>query len=131
MNTSPNPAGRRLGWISSASRVLPLLLAAFFAVGAFGNFFAPPEIMADYTRWGYPSWFHYVTAVCEAVAAVMLANPMTRLAGSILAALVMAVAAVSILLAGEAGRAVAPVAVLVVVVGVMALTRREIRKDNP
>ncbi|MET3233569.1 hypothetical protein ACTJLC_31525 [Paraburkholderia sp. 22099] len=47
----------RLPWRS----ILNWALIVFFIFGEAGNIFAPPAILADYQRWGYPSWFHYPT----------------------------------------------------------------------
>ena len=77
------------------------LLAAFFVLGGGMNLLASPEILADYRRWGYPDWFHYVTGVMEWTAAVLIAIPATRLAGSVFAGTIMAAAAGTVALNGE------------------------------
>ena len=64
-----------------ARTVLALILAAFFVVGGTANMLASEATRADYLRWGYPAWFHYVTAALELTAAVLIAFPRTRLAG--------------------------------------------------
>ncbi|WP_373946898.1 DoxX family protein [Paracoccus marcusii] len=90
-------------------------LAAFFLLGGTLNFFASPEIQADYARWGYPDWFPYVTGLLEWIAAALLAVPRTRLAGSLLGALLMAAAAATVLLHGEWSHAIPPLVVLALV----------------
>lgn len=91
------------------------LLAAFFAVGAFANLLASQQTREDYQSWGYPGWFHYVTGLLEATAAVLLALSATRLAGSLLGAAVMASAAATLLIHAEYSHALAPLTVLVLV----------------
>lgn len=44
---------------------LAFLLAAFFVFGAYGNFLLSPQNAASYARWGYPDWFHCITATLE------------------------------------------------------------------
>lgn len=91
------------------------LLSAFFIVGGAVNLFAPPEILQDYQTWGYPDWFHYVTGALEWSAAVLMAIPLTRLAGSILAAAIMTAAAATVLSHGEYVHGLQPLIVLVLV----------------
>lgn len=91
------------------------LLAAFFCLGGYLNIFASPEVLDDYRRWGVPDWFHVATGVLEWGAALLLALPAFRLAGSILAGAVMASAATTVLLNAEYAHAVPPVIVLMLV----------------
>ncbi|MFB4204954.1 hypothetical protein KBTX_01493 [wastewater metagenome] len=91
------------------------LLAPFFVLGGTLNVFASPEILDDYQRWGYPGWFHYVTGMAEWIAAVLIAVPASRLAGSVLAAGVMAAAAGTVLSHGEYAHSVPPLIVLALV----------------
>lgn len=94
--------------------VLAFLLAAFFLIGAIGNIFVPPQIAADYARWGYPSWFHYVTGLLELSTAILLAIKSLRFWGAVLGAVVMLGAAGTVLLHGEFSHAIAPLVVLAV-----------------
>lgn len=57
---------------------LAWLLAAFFLFGAYGNTFLSEENAAAYAAWGYPGWFHYVTAALELTAALLLLRAITR-----------------------------------------------------
>lgn len=93
---------------------LAFLLAAFFLIGAVGNIILPPEIAADYARWGYPSWFHYVTGSLELITAILLAIKALRFWGAALGSAVMMAAAGTVLLHGEFTHAVAPLVVLAV-----------------
>lgn len=92
--------------------VLAYLLAVFFLVGAIGNTFVSGEIAADYARWGYPSWFHYLTAALELTTAILLAVASTRFWGAALGMAVMGAAAATVLLHGEFTHAIAPLVVL-------------------
>jgi len=53
-------------------RLLAWLLAAFFCFGAWSNVYPSEAIIGNYSRWGYPDWFHYVTAAMELTVAVLL-----------------------------------------------------------
>lgn len=100
------------------------LLAAFFVLGGTLNIFASPEVLDDYSRWGFPDWFHYVTGVLEWTAAVLLFFRTTRLAGGVLAGGVMAAAAITVLLNGEYSHAIAPMVVLALIALNMGLEWR-------
>lgn len=111
----------------TASTVLGWLLAIGFALGTWGNLFVSAKAAASYERWGYPSWFHYLTAACELTAAVLLLMPRTRLFGAVIGVVVMGTAVVSIVAAGEAEHAVPAGCVLLValmVIGTTVLSRR-------
>ncbi|MWD27444.1 DoxX family protein [Aquicoccus sp. SCR17] len=92
--------------------IFALLLAAFFVLGGSMNIFASEQVLEDYARWGYPGWFHFLTGALEWTSAVLIAIPATRLAGSVLAAAVMASAAGTVALHGEFSHAMAPLVVL-------------------
>lgn len=109
----------KLDWKS----ILVWLLAAFFIVGGSMNIFASSDVVADYERWGYPGWFHYITGALELSAAALLLRSRTRLPGAVLASLVMAGAAVTVLWNGEFSHSLAPLAVLAVAVLVGYLNR--------
>lgn len=93
--------------------VFAWLLAAVFLVGALGNALQPGHIRQDYARWGYPGWFHWLTALLELATAALLIFPDTRLFGAVLGALVMAGAATTVLRHREFGHAVPPGVLLV------------------
>jgi len=105
--------------------MVPWLLAAFFLVGAIGNAFPSAAIEADYQRWGYPYWFHYVTAALELGVAILLVLPGTRLIAGLLGCLVMAAAAGTVLMHGEYTHAIAPLAVFAVSLLTVFLNRRK------
>ncbi|WP_219910122.1 DoxX family protein [Variovorax sp. WS11] len=89
------------------------LLFAFFLLGGFGNVFAADQILEDYVRWGYPGWFHYVSGVLEMSTAALLLFVRTRIAGVLVGTAMMVAAAGTVLLHGEFLHAIAPVAVLI------------------
>lgn len=99
-----------------ASQSLIWVIAAFFLIGAAINTFAPASIRADYARWGYPKWFHYVTAALESGVVILLLFPAARFAGAVLGALVLLAAAGTTLAHREYGRAVAPTIALLLTV---------------
>lgn len=65
------------------------LLAAFFAAAAFVNFVEPDILKRAYARWGLRPNINMLAAFFNALAAIFLAMPMTRLWGVAVAALVM------------------------------------------
>ena len=103
---------------TSMLQVLAWALALFFLAGAIGNFTQrPASIKADYARWGYPGWFHWLTGALELVAAVLLLLPAWRLAGAALGGGVMLAAAVTVLWRPEPGRLPPPAVALVLCAG--------------
>lgn len=96
------------------------LLGAFFGVGAVINWIAPKVIRDEYARWGYPGWFHYLTAVLELAAAALLFFETTRLPGAFIGAVVMAAAAMTLIRHREFGHAIVPVVVFALTVWVAA-----------
>jgi chromate transport protein ChrA len=87
-------------------------LAAFFLFGGIGNILAPEPIAADYRRWGYPDWFHFITGGLELVVAALLAVAATRFWGAALGCLVMSGAVATVALHGEYAHAIPPLVVL-------------------
>lgn len=84
-------------------------MAAFFIIGSVGNFMAPPSVAADYARWGYPDWFHYVTAGLELLTAILL---LVRKYGIIFGAMVMLSAGATLIYYQEYQHALAPALIL-------------------
>lgn len=99
---------KKLSWKS----ILAWLLVSFFFVGAMGNIFVSENIAADYARWRYPDWFHYVTGSLELITAILLALRSSRLWGALLGSLVMVGAILTLLVHQEFGHAIAPLIVL-------------------
>ena len=66
---------------------LAYAMAALFVIGGLVNL-KPPQAFADsYARWGYPPWWHYVTATIELIGGVLLVPPQTRFWGAMLLSL--------------------------------------------
>lgn len=101
---------------------LAWLLAAFFLFGAYGNIFISEENAAAYVAWGYPDWFHYITAILELAAGLLLIRSATRLYGAGLGALVMAAASLTTLVNADYDHTVAPSIVLLVSLVVLSLS---------
>ncbi|KQV36351.1 DoxX family protein [Rhizobium sp. Root1204] len=90
------------------SEVLFWALAIFFLYGALNNFLARGNLRETYRNWGYPDGFHYVTAVLEFIAAILLIVPSTRIFGAALASCVMVAATGTLLRAGLRKQAIIP-----------------------
>jgi DoxX-like family len=93
--------------------VLAWALAAFFTVGAVINVLALGSTAAEYRRWGYPDWFHFVTGALELATAALLALTATRLFGAGLGGAIMVAAAATVIVHREYVHAALPVLVLV------------------
>ncbi|WHS30210.1 DoxX family protein [Brucella sp. NM4] len=104
------------------STSLAMLLAAFFLFGAYGNTFLSEENAAAYATWGYPDWFHNITAILELSAGLLLIRASTRPYGAGLGVLVMAAASLTTLVNADYGHAVAPSIVLLVSLVVLGLS---------
>jgi hypothetical protein len=100
--------------ILSFKAVVAWLLAAFFLFGAYGNTFLSPDNALAYARWGYPDWFHYLTALLELCAALLLIGYRTRLYGAALGAIVMAAATLTTLIHSDYDHSAAPIIVFAV-----------------
>ena len=98
--------------------VLSWALSAFFALGSWLNA-SDPKSIAAYRVWGYPDWFHFVTAAMELVTAVLLVMAATRLYGASIGCIVMAGAISTLLIHDEFSHALLPMAIfaLLAVVG--------------
>lgn len=86
--------------------VLAWVLVAFFLASGLMNIRPPEPIRKSYSRWGYPQWFHYVTAAAEVTGALLLLWEVTRVAGALLLAAVMAAAIATLFKHREAAHAV-------------------------
>lgn len=98
--------------VLSFKAVVAWLLAAFFLFGAYGNTFLSADYAAAYARWGYPSWFHYLTALFELCAALLLIGHRSHFYGAVLGAIVMATATLTTLVHADYGHSWAPAIVL-------------------
>lgn len=108
---------RKLTWRGAIS----WLLVAFFVFGGFGNILASEEISADYARWGFPDWFHYLTGIFELCTAGLIALSRYRLYGIGLGAMVMASAVGTVILNGEYTHAI-PAGIVLIVIALAAWT---------
>jgi hypothetical protein len=94
------------------NQILPWSLAAFFTLGGAINVVAPGSTVAEYKRWGYPDWFHFVTGGLEFATAGLLAVGTTRVLGVGLGAAIMLAAAATVVFRREYAHAAAPAVVL-------------------
>jgi len=91
-----------MDWIAYA-------VAALFAIGGgVMNLLAPPKFIEDYRRWGYPSWWRYVTAALMFLGAALLTLRDTRMAGSMLLAAIAVAAILTLIRHREFRGAIAP-----------------------
>jgi len=112
------------------STSLAWLLAAFFLFGAYGNTFVSEENAAAYAVWGYPDWFHYITAILELVAGLLLIRVASRPYGAVLGALVMAAASLTTLVNADYHHAIAPSVILLFSLAVLRLSLAVQRMAN-
>jgi uncharacterized membrane protein YphA (DoxX/SURF4 family) len=95
-----------------------LLVAAFFGAGVF-NAIGTRATVESFVRWGYPSWWHWVTGGLEILSAILIALPLGRDAGLVLGAIIIAVAVLTVLRHREYSELV-PLSVFVVLIALAA-----------
>ncbi len=100
------------GWRKYVLLAVSILLGLAF-LGAGGSKLSGAEMHVEsFARWGYPSWFLYVTALVEVVAALLIFIPTTRFYGAVLLVCTMLGAIATHLNAGEGSMIGAPVVLL-------------------
>ncbi len=72
-----------------------LLVAAFFGAGLF-NAVGARATREGFVRWGYPSWWHWVTGGLEILSAILIALPLRRAVGLGLGAIIIVVASLTV-----------------------------------
>ena len=104
--------------------ILALLLALAF-LGAGGSKLAGDAMhVANFDRWGYPSWFMYVTGLIEVVAALLILLPKTRFYGAALLVPTMIGAILTHIVGGDGLDTIIAPLVLLALVGFVAWTER-------
>lgn len=73
-----------------------LLVAAFCGAGLF-NAIGTRATREDFVRFGYPSWWHWITGVLEISSAILMALPPGRAAGLGLGAIIIVAASLTVL----------------------------------
>lgn len=94
--------------------ILSWLMIGFFTIGAIINWFQPPNIKADYSRWGYPAWFHYITAILELMTAILIFFEPTHFIGLSLGLVVMFSALATLIRHKEYKHTIIPLIILMV-----------------
>lgn len=100
----------------SLSTIFVWVMAAFYAIAGVGPLAKLEKAKEEYKRWGYPTWWPFVTAVVEVVIGALFISPQTRFAGAVLGVLVMIVAIGTVLRCKEYKHAIPPTIVLVLTV---------------
>jgi hypothetical protein len=72
-----------------------LLAAALLGAGLF-NAVGTSRTKGDFARWGYPPWWNLLTGGLEMLSAVLVVLPASRMAGLVLAAVIIAAAVVTV-----------------------------------
>ena len=76
--------------------ILVWLLGAAFAAAGLVNAVGTPAGKSNFVRWGFPSWWCYLTGGLEIAVAVLIAIPTSRKAGLIVGAVVVAAAVLTV-----------------------------------
>jgi hypothetical protein len=109
--------------MSIVSATIQLYLAygvvAIMVVGTLVNLLGPAGIKAAYTRWGFPTYFRFVTAGLEGLAALLILMEPAREAGLLLAAAIMVAAVATLVRCREASHT--PPALIVLTAALLAL----------
>jgi uncharacterized membrane protein YphA (DoxX/SURF4 family) len=103
-------------------RILTALLGAMFVMRGGMKIISPSETAGVFENWGYPGWLGVATGVIELVCGVLLFIPRFVIYAAGALVVVMAVATVTHLKAGETDRLALPI-VLLVIAAVVALMR--------
>ncbi len=72
------------------------LVAGFFGAGLF-NAIGTPATQSSFVQWGYPPWWCRLTGGLEIASAVLIALPVSRGAGLMLGAVIVAAAILTVL----------------------------------
>lgn len=107
------PPAALIGWLA-------YVMAAIFLFFGLVNLRPPRPFAASYVRWGYPDWWHYVTAAVDLSGAALLLLPQTRFWGAGLLALLSLVATGTLVRHGEISR-VTPGLLLFVATAILAV----------
>ena len=83
--------------MSEAADLIANTLAFLFGAGALLNLAAPGPLRRAYQRWAFARGFYYVVGTAQALAALFLALPQTRIWGGILGATILFVTVVTLL----------------------------------
>jgi TRAP-type mannitol/chloroaromatic compound transport system permease small subunit len=97
----------------TVSDITTWLAAAAFFVGAAVNARGATTIRNDFVRYGYPSWWCWITAALEFLTVVLLLMPSTFSVGITLGALIM-IAAIASVMRARSYRHVPPPAVFLI-----------------
>ncbi|WP_420965677.1 DoxX family protein [Bradyrhizobium sp. B120] len=73
-----------------------LLAAGFFGAGLF-NAISTSATQSDFARWGYPRWWGILTGGLEMISAVLIAIPVSRVAGLVLGVAIIAAVVFTVL----------------------------------
>jgi uncharacterized membrane protein YphA (DoxX/SURF4 family) len=106
-----------------ASWVVAVLLAlAFLGAGA-AKLTTQPMMLQEFARFGYPTWFMYVTGILEVVGAIAVLVPRYAFYGAALLTCIMLGAIFSHLTHGQAAMIGAPVVLFVLALLLVTLRR--------
>lgn len=81
------------------------ILVVTFAIGGLIHLSGHPTLLKVYDGWGFPREFNMIIGLGELQVALLLAIPSTRLAGSVIGAVVAISAITTVTLRGEYGAA--------------------------
>jgi hypothetical protein len=94
------------------SNFIALAIAALFAASALLHLAGPRFVRQAYARWGFPTEFHRVAGVAELLAAVFLAESITRIWGVVLGGMVVSVVVITLLKNRQYAWTIPPLCVL-------------------
>lgn len=96
------------------------LVVAFCGAGL-ANVIRSSATRNDFVRWGYPPWWGIVAGGLEVASAAMIAFPVSRVAGIVLGAAIVAAALLSVLRHREYSH-LAPLSVFVTLIALAAVS---------
>lgn len=97
-----------------------LLVAAFFGAGLV-NAIGTSATRRDFARWGFPQWWGFFTGGLEIVSAVLIAFPVSRIAGLTLAVMIIVAAILTVLRHRDYSH-LAPMSIFVVLIALASIS---------
>jgi uncharacterized membrane protein YphA (DoxX/SURF4 family) len=101
---------------TSPANAATLLASIAFLLGAAVNASGRADIQEDFVRYGFPSWWCWVTALAELATAILLLFPRSFLIGAALGACIMLAAILAVIRSGHVRHSLPPALFLVLLV---------------
>ncbi len=116
---------------SRSFRLLTILLAVLFFGSGVSKMAAADAQVQDFSNWGYPMWFMYLTGFLEVVGGLLLALASTRFIGALALSCVMLGAVATHIAFGEYAMAILPTVLLGLLIWIASASSRPVLLESP